>query len=59
MPERMAKTLPSEQIKEFIGSGPFIFKHDEWSSGSKAVYVKNPTTCRGRRSPSTTRAARW
>ena len=42
MPERMAKTPASEQIKEFIGSGPFIFKRDEWSSGSKAVYVKNP-----------------
>ena len=26
MPERMAKTPASEQIKEFIGSGPFIFK---------------------------------
>jgi peptide/nickel transport system substrate-binding protein len=42
MPERMAKTPASEQIKEFIGSGPFIFKRDEWASGSKAVYVKNP-----------------
>ena len=30
MPERMAKTPASEQIKEFIGSGPFIFKRDEW-----------------------------
>ena len=42
MPERMAKTPATEQIKEFIGSGPFIFKQDEWASGSKAVYVKNP-----------------
>src|ERR1700760_3801154 len=41
MPERMAKTSPNEQIKEFIGSGPFIFKQDEWVSGAKAVYVKN------------------
>jgi peptide/nickel transport system substrate-binding protein len=41
MPERMAKTPASEQIKEFIGSGPFIFKSDEWVSGAKAVYVKN------------------
>jgi peptide/nickel transport system substrate-binding protein len=41
MPERMAKTPASEQIKEYIGSGPFIFKQDEWVSGVKAVYVKN------------------
>jgi peptide/nickel transport system substrate-binding protein len=41
MPERMAKTSANEQIKEFVGSGPFIFKQDEWVSGAKAVYVKN------------------
>ncbi len=41
MPERMAKTPASQQIKEFIGSGPFVFKQDEWASGSKAVYLKN------------------
>ena len=41
MPERMAKTPAIEQIKEYIGSGPFIFKQDEWVSGAKAVYVKN------------------
>src|SRR6201996_4671198 len=35
MPERMAKTPASEQIKEYIGSGPFIFKQDEWVSGAK------------------------
>jgi len=33
MPERMAKTPASEQIKEFIGSGPFIFKRDELAGG--------------------------
>jgi peptide/nickel transport system substrate-binding protein len=42
MPERMSKTPATEQIKEFIGSGPFIFKPDEWVSGSTAVWVKNP-----------------
>ena len=26
----------------YIGSGPFIFKKDEWKPGEKAVYVKNP-----------------
>lgn len=40
MPERVAKTPPGEQIKEFIGSGPFVLKRDEWKPGDKVVYVK-------------------
>jgi peptide/nickel transport system substrate-binding protein len=42
MPERVAKTEAAEQIKDSTGSGPFIFKKDEWVPGSKVVYVKNP-----------------
>ncbi len=42
MPERVAKTEATEQIKDTTGSGPFIFKKDEWVPGSKVVYVKNP-----------------
>lgn len=41
MPERIANTDSSEQIKEFVGSGPFKFVESEWVPGSKAVYVKN------------------
>src|ERR1700761_498345 len=37
MPERMAKTSAAEQIKEFIGSGPFIFKQEEGGSGASAA----------------------
>lgn len=40
MPERVANTPSSEQISEFIGSGPFVFKQDEWEPGSKVVYAK-------------------
>jgi peptide/nickel transport system substrate-binding protein len=40
MPERMAKTPASEQIKEYVGSGPFVFKKDEWVSGASAAYEK-------------------
>jgi peptide/nickel transport system substrate-binding protein len=40
MPERMAKTPASEQIKEYVGSGPFVFKRDEWVSGASAAYEK-------------------
>ncbi len=42
MPKRIAETDPNKQITEFIGSGPFIFKQDEWKPGEKLVYVKNP-----------------
>src|SRR5262249_8636798 len=28
------------QISDFTGSGPFVFKADEWKPGDKAVYVK-------------------
>ena len=41
MPERLANTPAMTQIKEPIGSGPFIFKSDEWQPGNKTVYVKN------------------
>jgi len=43
MPARVAATDPNVQIKaeEVIGSGPFMFKRDEWKPGEKTVYVKN------------------
>jgi peptide/nickel transport system substrate-binding protein len=40
MPERIAKTSPSVQIKEAIGSGPFRFVANEWVSGSRAVFAR-------------------
>jgi peptide/nickel transport system substrate-binding protein len=40
MPKRIAETDPNKQIEEFIGSGPFVFKKDEWQPGSKIVYTK-------------------
>ena len=42
MPRRVAETSPNSQINDATGSGPFIFKRDEWKAGEKAVYVKNP-----------------
>ncbi len=41
MPKRVADTDPNKQIDDFTGSGPFIFKKDEWKPGDKTVYVKN------------------
>src|SRR5215510_15945210 len=42
MPKRVAETDPNTQISDTIGSGPFIFKKDQWKPGEKAVYLKNP-----------------
>ena len=42
MPERLANTPPTEQVTDATGSGPFIFKRDEWRPGNRAVYVRNP-----------------
>ncbi len=42
MPKRVAETDPYKQITDFTGSGPFIFKQDEWKPGDKMVFVKNP-----------------
>ena len=41
MPKRVAATDPYRQVSEFVGSGPFIFKRDEWKPGDKTVYVRN------------------
>ncbi|MGH7210071.1 MAG: ABC transporter substrate-binding protein, partial [Acetobacteraceae bacterium] len=40
MPERVAKTPATTQIKEYIGSGPFVFLAKEWVSGASAAYRK-------------------
>jgi peptide/nickel transport system substrate-binding protein len=42
MPKKVAETDPNKQIEDFTGSGPFIFKKDEWKPGEKVVFVKNP-----------------
>jgi len=42
MPERVAKTDHMQQIKEYVGSGPFIFEQSEWRPGNRVVYRKNP-----------------
>jgi peptide/nickel transport system substrate-binding protein len=40
MPKRIAETPHTVQITEAIGSGPFMFRRDEWKPGDRAVYVK-------------------
>ncbi|QCI69303.1 ABC transporter substrate-binding protein [Phreatobacter stygius] len=40
MPERLALTDPSQQIKEAVGSGPFRFLASEWRQGASAAYSR-------------------
>jgi peptide/nickel transport system substrate-binding protein len=42
MPKRIADTDAFKQIEEHIGSGPHLFKRDEFKPGDKAVYLRNP-----------------
>jgi peptide/nickel transport system substrate-binding protein len=42
MPKRIADTDAFKQIEEHIGSGPYLFKRDEFKPGDKAVYLRNP-----------------
>lgn len=42
MPKRVADTPADKQIDDATGSGPFIFKKDEYRPGDRIVYLKNP-----------------
>ncbi|MGE0421891.1 MAG: ABC transporter substrate-binding protein [Reyranellaceae bacterium] len=42
MREKEAMTEPNVQVKESVGSGPYMMLKDQWVPGSKAVYIKNP-----------------
>jgi peptide/nickel transport system substrate-binding protein len=41
MRSKEAETDPFTQIKEVVGSGPFMFLQDEWRPGARVVYRKN------------------
>ncbi|MCW5321145.1 ABC transporter substrate-binding protein [Verminephrobacter aporrectodeae] len=42
LPERLAKMPASAPLTEVLGSGPYVFKRDEWVPGNKVVFVRNP-----------------
>ena len=42
LPERLAKLPATSPMTEVLGSGPFIFKRDEWVPGNKVVFTRNP-----------------
>jgi peptide/nickel transport system substrate-binding protein len=41
MPKASAETPADQQVKGTIGSGPFIFKADEYRPGERIVFLKN------------------
>ncbi|MBV1796595.1 hypothetical protein KSF81_05745 [Siccirubricoccus sp. G192] len=42
MPARIAQTPPNQQIQEVVGSGPFLFRREEWRPGDRVVFHRNP-----------------
>ncbi len=42
MPERIANTSPTVAFTDATGSGPFIFRQQDFVAGERAVYVRNP-----------------
>lgn len=42
MPARIAGVPADQRISEAIGSGPFVFKPEEWRAGVQVVYERNP-----------------
>ena len=42
MRKKEAETDPNQQIKDYVGSGPFLFNKDETRPGARYVYDRNP-----------------
>ena len=40
MPERIASTNSFKPITEYVGSGPMVFRRDEWVAGARAVFAR-------------------
>ena len=41
MPARLAQTPPNQQLQEIVGSGPFLFRREEWRPGDRVVFRRN------------------
>jgi peptide/nickel transport system substrate-binding protein len=42
MPARLANLDISKPVPEVVGSGPFLFRRDEWRPNDRAIFVRNP-----------------
>ena len=54
MPRRVAETPADKQIEDYVGSGPYVFKRDEFKPGDKAVYTRNTDYVPRKEAPSGT-----
>lgn len=41
MPARIVEAAGTDQITEYVGSGPFVFSQDEYEPGVRLVYMRN------------------
>ena len=41
MPEYLVEQMEAGEVERHIGSGPFVFNHDEFSPGERVVYERN------------------
>jgi len=57
--KRVADGDPNTQITDATGSGPFIFKKDEWKPARRRSTSRTPSTSRGPSPPRRCRAASW
>ena len=42
MPARLAVLPASAAVPEVVGSGPFLFRRNEWRPGDRAIFERNP-----------------
>ena len=42
MPARLANLDISKPVPEIVGSGPFLFRQNEWRPGERAIFDRNP-----------------
>ena len=42
MPARLAALDVSKPVPEVVGSGPFLFRRNEWRPGERAIFDRNP-----------------
>ena len=42
MPARVAATPPGQAVTDQTGSGPFVFRREEWRAGDRLVFTRNP-----------------
>ena len=42
MPVKLAKLDANKPVPEVVGSGPFLFRRNEWRPGERAIFDRNP-----------------